>query len=279
MFLFTTTGLSLLANFFYINHPFVDMREDPSSASKVVSQAVFSERISVEKEESGWSYIVSSDGYKGWVPSETFVSCEKPYEGSAEISRLMAHLYGLKDTEYGPIKTLPYGAKLQVLDGTGVRFTKIALPDGQEAYIQNGDIASESPLQKKEDLVSFSKRFLGLPYTWGGRSSFGYDCSGFVQMLYNKIGISLQRDSKQQVCDDRFQTIAIHDLEPGDLVFFGKSEGRIMHVGMYLGEGSFIHATSRECLPWIRISKLTDSEWCGSEDAYYPFRTARQMTE
>jgi gamma-D-glutamyl-L-lysine dipeptidyl-peptidase len=151
------------------------------------------------------------------------------------------------------------------------------LPDGQVGYIQNGDIVLESPISHKGDLVPFSQQFLGLPYTWGGRSSFGYDCSGFVQMLYSQIGVDLQRNSGQQILDPRLQKISRDDLELGDLIFFGKSEQRIMHVGMYIGEGNFIHSSARECRPWLRMSSLSDPEWCGSSAAYYPYRTFRKL--
>jgi len=194
-----------------------------------------------------------------------------------KTSRLVAFLYGIKDTERGPVKRLPYGSRLQVLDATDLRWLKIALPDGCECFVQRGDVAAESQVTKKRDLVQFSQKFLELPYAWGGRSSFGYDCSGFVQMLYAQIGINLQRDSRQQILDRRFQAIALNQLEPGDLIFFGKSEQKIMHVGMYIGEGRFIQSTVRENKPWIRISLLSDLEWSGSAEATYPYRAARQL--
>lgn len=263
---------------FYINEPVVDMRENSTNESRVVSQAVFSEKVEMEKEIEGWAYITTSDGYSGWVTGDSIVTLAAPYDASLKISRLAAHLYEVKDTEYGPIKTLPYGSKLKALDATDLRWIKIASPDGQKGYIQKGDVRVEPHLVCKADLVDFSQRFQGLPYTWGGRCSFGYDCSGFVQMLYGQIGIDMQRDSKQQILDSRFQSIPLNDLEPGDLIFFGQSNQKIMHVGMSLSKGQFIHSTSRENNPWLRISNLSDFEWSGDLNAYYPYRTARQLT-
>jgi gamma-D-glutamyl-L-lysine dipeptidyl-peptidase len=270
--------MSLIATrSFMINEVVVDMRENPTHDSKVVSQTIFSENVKVEQEIEGWSYIITPDGYSGWIELDSLVSLSEPYDPTLKISRLSAHVYGVKDTEYGPIKTLPYGAKLQVIDSSDLRWFTIALPDGQEGYVQKGDVEVEPELLYKSDLVEFSQKFQGLPYTWGGRSSFGYDCSGFVQMLYHQIGIDLQRDSKQQILDNRFQSLEIEALEPGDLIFFGKTEHRIMHVGMFLGKGEFIHSTSRENKPWIRISNLSDFEWKGDPNAFYPYRTCRQL--
>lgn len=269
----------LASNLIYVNEPVVDMRESPSNESKVVSQALFSEQVTLEKEEGDWSSIFTPDGYSGWIPSETLAKRSTPYDATLQISRLAAHLYGVMDTEWGAIKTLPYGTKLHPLDITDPRWIKIALPDDEVAYIQRGDVALEPKPTTKDDLVEFSKKFLGLPFTWGGRSSFGYDSSGFVQMLYSQIGIDFQRDSYQQILDPRFQTILLEDLEPGDLVFFGKSQQIINRVGMYIGQGQFIHATVRENMPWIRISNLTDFEWSGHPETNSPYRTGRQLME
>lgn len=253
------------------------MRESLSHDGRVASQAIFSEKVIIENADGEWICIKTSDGYQGWVPSSSLVSRQTPYETDLTVSRLCVHVYGVKDTEFGPIKTLPYGAKLRALDTTDVRWIQVELLDGTVGYIQKGDVLPEPKMHKKVDLVEFSKNFLGLPYTWGGRSSFGYDCSGFIQMLYSKIDIHLQRDARQQILDNRFCEVSVDKLEPGDLVFFGKAADKIGHVGMYIGNGQFIHATPRENKPWLRISNLSDKEWAGTADVYYPYRTMRQL--
>ncbi len=272
-------GCVLATCLFYVNEPVVEMREKPDPESEVVSQALFSEEVKIKEEANGWSSLFTPDGYAGWVPSKSIVKRDFPYETDLKISRLSAHLYKAKGTEGGPLKSLPFGAKLHTLDATDPRWLKVALPDGRQCYIQRGDVQLEPPLSNKEELVEFSQRFLGLPYTWGGRSGFGYDCSGFMQMLYREIGVNLERDARMQINDHRFKKIEIEELERGDLIFFKKSEAepRIMHVGLYIGNGRFIHATVRENKPWIRISHLSDPEWMGTEEAYYAYRTARQL--
>jgi Cell wall-associated hydrolases (invasion-associated proteins) len=71
--------------------------------------------------------------------------------------------------------------------------------------------------------MELSKRFLELPYTWGGRSSFGYDCSGFVQMLYRQMGIFIPRDAIDQMHWEKFTPIPIEEAQLGDLYFLGPS--------------------------------------------------------
>lgn len=269
-----------LRNFVYVNQPVVTMKESQAEKATVVSEAIFSEKVTIEKRSGEWAYITTPDGYSGWSLAASLVERESSYETSLKVSRLAAHVYESNGTEKGLIKTLPYGARLHSLDETDERWIKAALPDGKECYIQKGDVAKEKKLQTKKDLGAFSKKFLDRPYTWGGRSSFGYDCSGFIQMLYAQIGIHLERDAKLQVKDSRFQDIPIEAAKIGDLLFFGntkKKKLRILHVGMYIGNWKFIHTTVQENMPWLRISKLSDFAWSGHKDAVYPYRLARQL--
>lgn len=264
-------------SYFYVITSEVEMREEAANSSKVVSQARFAEEVKVREIKGEWSLITTPDGYSGWAHSHALVFSEIMYETAIKTSRLKAHLYSVEATEYGPILSLPYGSPLKLMDDSNAQWLIVALPNGQCAFIQRGDVAVEPPLNKKQDLVHFSQKFMELPYTWGGRTSFGYDCSGFVQMLYGQIGIHLQRDAKQQILDDRFQEVSLDDLEPGDLIFFGKTDGKIGHVGMSIGKDRFIHASSRENSPWIRISSLHAAEWNGNPETYYSLRIGRQL--
>lgn len=113
-------------------------------------------------------------------------------------------------------------------------------------------------------MVQFSHRFLGLPYTWGGTSSFGYDCSGFVQMLMRQRGYYIPRDADVQAAWSDFESVTVSDLRAGDLLFFGNKD-KITHTGMYIGNGKFIQATVHEH-PVIQISSL-DKYWRSSLQA------------
>lgn len=270
-------AILLISTLFYVNEPIAVMREKAAHDSEVVSQALFSEQVAILDSFAEWSKIETDDGYTGWTLTQALTATSAPYESDTKTSRLSAHIYSMKDTVFGPIKTLPYGSKVKVIEDADVRWLKIALPDGHECYIQRGDVVPEPVLERKGDLVEFSKKFLNLPYTWGGRSSFGFDCSGFVQMLYKKIGINLQRDSGLQINDNRFVTVEKEQLEPGDLIFFGKSKEKIIHVGMSIGEGYFIHSVVRENKPWLRISHLSDLEWSGVTSPNFPYREFKQL--
>lgn len=264
---------------YYINDSVVNMREDRTPNSKVVSQVFFFEKIKVLEIRDHFAYVKSEDDYEGWIPISSYTNFQETDKPCVRVSRLTAHLYAIKDIEFGPFKTIPFGSQLPLLEATeDLRWLTIRLPDGNVGYIQRGDVRNQFVINHKRDLSQFSKNFIGIPYTWGGRSSFGFDCSGFVQMLYGQLGINLQRDSHQQIKDERFKEIPIERLETGDLIFFGKSEEKIGHVAMYLENNQFIHASARENQPWVRISHLTDLEWCGLASPYYKYRKFLQLS-
>jgi cell wall-associated NlpC family hydrolase len=109
-------------------------------------------------------------------------------------------------------------------------------------------------------VIALSRSFLGLPYLWGGTSTFGFDCSGFVQMLCRRRGALIPRDAQPQAGWSGFAPVERHDLRPGDLVYFGQSVGKITHTGMYLGDGQFISATAHS-QPVVHIDRLDDPYW------------------
>ncbi len=265
-----------MSSFYYTLDPVVEMRKSAYHLSEVVSQSFFGEEIEpIAIIEGDWQKIRTSDGYEGWVPIKSFIKRLTPYAPTLKISRLTALIYSSMDTTLGPICRLPYEAALHPLELSDPRWIKVALPDSCICYIQRGDTLQEPLPSTKEELVTFSQKFLGLPYVWGGRTSFGYDCSGFVQMLYRQIKMDLPRDSKDQCSDKRGCVIDVKEVKPCDLVFFGSPH--IGHVGMCIGGDQFIHSTVGENQPWIRISHFSDLEWSGKEGARYPYRTFRRL--
>ena len=109
----------------------------------------------------------------------------------------------------------------------------------------------------RAELVKTAKQFIGVPYRWGGSSSEnGFDCSGLTMVCYRLNGLNLQRNSRAQFKTGR--AINKSQLRKGDLVFFATGGGRrVSHVGIYIGDGNFIHAprTGKN----VRIEKLSNS--------------------
>ena len=259
----------LSSNSGYIARAHEYMRAEPSPTAEVVSDAYYSEKVTVLKESGDWVQIQTQvDKYRGWIRKKAFFSPSEDFKDLgqiAKVNRLQAHVYTQEDTTLGPFRTLPFESELSVIGaGTNAkRWLKIQLLDGKEYYIQSGDVTLDTNKITVKEMVDLSHTFKDLPYTWGGRSSFGYDCSGFVQMLYRQCGIFLPRDSKDQYVWSGFRTISQDELREGDLIYFGRAPDKIIHVGVSLGDTRFIHSTVRENKPYIRISTLDDDEWSG----------------
>lgn len=92
-----------------------------------------------------------------------------------------------------------------------------------------------------DTVMNYAKSFIGAPYVFGGQSPKGFDCSGYIQYVFNKFGVDLPRTADEQF--DGGRRISSQEAKPGDIVAF-KSGGEISHTGIYLGGGKFISATS-----------------------------------
>jgi cell wall-associated NlpC family hydrolase len=190
----------------------------------------------------------------------------KPYAAGdrvVEVQSLFAHIYRENSvSQHAPLFTVPFESRLEVVTPPAfdVHWLQVRLPDGRGGWVQSADVSlAPKPLSIAETL-EFAKRFLGLPYTWGGTSSYGYDCSGFSQMLARRRGVTMPRDAQPQADWSGVTSVDRQHLEPGDLLFFGTSEKKITHTGIYLGDGKFIDATTH-LTPMVRIDRLNDAYW------------------
>lgn len=106
------------------------------------------------------------------------------------------------------------------------------------------------------ELVKTAKSYIGTPYRWGGTTSRGFDCSGLTMVTYRVNGLNLPRVSRSQYNSGKY--VSKSSLKPGDLVFFATGGGRrVSHVGIYIGNGQFVHAPSRG--KTVRIDYLKNS--------------------
>ncbi len=95
--------------------------------------------------------------------------------------------------------------------------------------------------KKQRKIIEEAENWIGTPYCWGGESKDCADCSGFVMEVFSKNGIKLPRTAEQQY--EFGKRVNLDEAKPGDLIFFGKSK-KITHVGIYVGDRTFIHASS-----------------------------------
>jgi gamma-D-glutamyl-L-lysine dipeptidyl-peptidase len=248
--------------------PVQNMYSHPSLDADVVSQAIYGANVEVIEQAAGWARIRTADDYTGWTPADSLrTGLEYARHGRAgEVSSLFAHLYREASvTKHAPLLTVPFETKLEVVaEPSGdTRWVQVRLPDDRAAWVQSGDLQFLAKPLSVPEMIALSKRFLGLPYTWGGTSSFGYDCSGFAQMLCRRRGILLPRDAQPQADWSGAVPVKREQLQPGDLLYFGNSDKKITHTGIYIGGGQFINSTTHET-PSVRIDKLDDAAFAGS---------------
>ena len=259
--------------------PVANMYSGPSDQSEVVSQAIYGSNVTLLTTSGEWCRIQTSDHYKGWIPSRhlRLVQSGKGYATSGaivQVDSLFANLYREPDvTRHKPVITIPFESRLEVIPdesaaaekkvkgkGSHEGWMQVRLPDKRSAWIQSSEVVADlKPLSIPES-IALAKRFLGLPYLWGGASSFGFDCSGFTQMLVRVRGFNMPRDADKQAAWSGVIPVARKDLQPGDLLFFGSSPRAIDHTGMYIGDGQFIQDTT-EGHPVVQISRLDDQPW------------------
>lgn len=249
--------------------PVADMYSSATTDADVVSQAIYGSNLLVLEQKPEWAKVQTSDHYAGWVSADKVRRADNSagYATSgrtAQVSSLSANLYRETDvTAHRPMITVAFETRLEVVSegaGDAAGWYQVRLPDQQLAWIQQGDVELERKPLSIEQSIELAKRFLGVTYTWGGRSSFGFDCSGFTQMLVRSRGINMPRDADQQAAWDGALPVERKKLRPGDLLFFGSSANHITHTGMFIGGGKFIHDTTYEH-PGVQISRLKDQPW------------------
>lgn len=247
--------------------PVADMYSAPNEDSDVVSQAIYGSNAALLEEKPNWVKIRTPDQYSGWVPLDKIRSAPLPYARSgkvAHVSGVAANLYREADvTVHHPLLAVPFETRLEVIaegKGDDAGWLQVRLPDLRVAWIEQGNVNLETPPLTIPESIALAHRFLGVTYTWGGSSSFGFDCSGFTQMLVRSRGIIMPRDADLQAAWKGVIPVDRKHLRPGDLMFFGSASDHIIHTGMFIGHGQFIHDTTNDH-PGVQISKLKDQPW------------------
>jgi len=250
--------------------PVANMYSAASEDTDVVSQAICGTSVVVEEEEGEWVKVRTPDNYPGWMPLTSlhrYGPGEPTYASTGkvvQVASLFANVYREPDvTKHQPLLLLPFEARLEVVAGAANdagRWIQVRLPDKGSGWIQRGDIAPDPQPLSVSGAIKLAKRFLGFTYLWGGTSSFGFDCSGFTQMLVRRRGIVMPRDADLQAAWQGVAPVKRNRLRAGDLLFFGGSPQKITHTGMYIGHGKFIHDTTHEH-PGVQISRLKDPYW------------------
>src|SRR5690606_26385050 len=139
---------------------------------------------------------------------------------------------------------------LIILMGSIIPISSSELFKMEEQFAFNGEAKNLGQKREYEYVKNVAMKYINAPYQWGGKSPFGIDCSGFVQMVFKIAGYSLYRDAAQQVTQGK-PVPQLSEARPGDLAFFKNDKGKIHHVGILLDGDKIIHSSGRVRIDYI----------------------------
>jgi gamma-D-glutamyl-L-lysine dipeptidyl-peptidase len=224
-------------------------RIDSSDKSEMITQVIFGEVYKILEEKAKWSKIrLNDDNYECWIDKKQVCEITKEqYQQYVSDKKLGYSLDIVSRVNLLDNKTHSF----PILLGSNLPFCKknnFEL-DGISYQLEGKFIAPDNKKARK-NLTNVAMMFLHAPYLWGGKTPFGIDCSGFVQMTYKLLGIKMPRDAYQQA--EIGQTLSfVEEALEGDLAFFDNSEGQIIHVGIILKNNHIIHASGK-----VRIDRI-----------------------
>jgi hypothetical protein len=233
-----------------------NLRATPDYDAEMVSQALLGTPVHILQitDKNDWPEVQTPDTYTGWVHKDaiTLLSFEDYHAWNAApkiiVTALTGVVLGAPSPKGGTLSDVVAGDRLKDLGRKG-RYWKVGFPDGRVGWLHKSLGQPEAKWRANlertpEAIIATAWTMNGFPYLWAGMSPKGMDCSGFVRTVYFMHDLIIPRDSgPMSKVGDRIY--GIQDLQPGDLVFFGRKDAaapKVSHVGIYLGGGRFIHS-------------------------------------
>ena len=236
----------------------ISVHKYANKTSEQVTQLIFGDTYTIitKSKDKKWLFIENQfDNYQGWIASTNHRSLSEQIfmEMKTRSFPICADLKGTIELE-GKTFEISLGSTLPYYENGILKI------DGVKATFK-GNITEIPQEFSSEKLLYRSKLCLNIPYLWGGKNAFGYDCSGFVQTVYKTFGINLPRDSGQQV--KLGNDIELTNAKVGDLAFFHEN-GKIVHVGIIIEGNKIIHASKK-----VKINKLDATGiWVDENQSY-----------
>ena len=228
----------------YISAGSVNVRESASTSSEVLTTLTRNTKVTVESIENGWAKISTTSGVSGYV-SNQYISSEQ-----------------VTETNRGDVERT---SRENEVASDEVEETNIEVDTEQEK--SNTAETNTSISNKGEEVANYAKTLLGKSYVYGGVGPNSFDCSGFTQYVYGKFGVNLSHSASAQ--SNVGYAISKSNLQLGDMVFFTQGGSSIGHVGIYVGNNSFIHAANPQ--KGVVITSLSDGYYTRN------YKTARRV--
>jgi len=264
-----------------------DVRREPDTSSERVSQIILGASVQPLKETGGWFLVRCDDGYIGWIHGRDLTAVTRfdlddfLKKASSRVSVLKTSIYSEQRETSPPLAEALMGTLMIVSPGGKRGWRAVRLAGGRSGFARARHLEPIPTGRRisRPALAATGFKLLGIPYLWGGTSTRGFDCSGLVQTIYRLHGLVLPRDSDVQAeCGKRKRPGSIEALRTGDLLFFGKQEAPISHVGLYISNGLFLHASGQ-----VRVSSMAAdhplyesklaAQWRFTQDLISPVKT------
>ena len=233
-----------------------NLRSTPDYDAEMVSQALLGTPVHILQvtDKNDWPEVQTPDTYTGWVHKDaiTLLSFEDYHAWNAAPKIIVTALTGIvyegPSPKSGTVSDVVAGSRLKDLGGKG-RYFMVGFPDGRIGYLDRKLGRQEAKWRESLDrtpeaILATALTMNGFPYLWAGMSPKGMDCSGFVRTVLFMHDIIIPRDAGPQSRTGE-RIFGMEDLQPGDFVFFGRKDTaapKVSHVGIYLGDGRFIHS-------------------------------------
>jgi len=247
----------------------------PSYESSLETQELLGTVVEILERDRYWVKISTPQPYIAWTNALSLIEVSEArleeYETQPKfiVTTLWDRVFSKADAESVPVCDIVLGDRLIDSSTSDPKsaFLPVTLPDGRNGWVRSEAVTTEAEWaeqsagmtaeQKADKVVNLAMRMNGIPYLWGGMTPKGLDCSGLVRLCYLMVGVNLPRNASQMFnCLPEISAgSSVNDLtaglEKGDLLFFGKNPGKPSHVGIYIGDGRFIHASQL-----VRVSSL-----------------------
>lgn len=226
----------------------VPVRKEQSERSEMISQILFGELFEILEITDKWLLVrLQVDDTEGWISRNMYLPVTEEYAAryTEEQPMLTTEVFNIvrKEGDYGN-KLIVAGSVLPFFEAEKQHFSI-----GEDSYTLVTKPRNVGMDSLRELIIEYALKYYNAPYLWGGRSPYGIDCSGLVQMAYRMAEMKLPRTVTEQVnCGQNFSFI--EEALPGDLAFFG-DETDVTHVGILWEQNRIIHASGR-----VRVDRV-----------------------
>ena len=223
----------------------LNLRSEASTDASVLATLDYGTQVDVlSTSDDGTWHKVTYNGMTGYMSGDYLQVTEEQLYGQVMDGPL--NIRSGPGTEYGAVGSLSTGAIVEIeeLVGGYGGWYKIEQGYVSSDYVAQVDASVAASSGKGSQIAQYALQYVGCPYVYGGSSPSGFDCSGFTTYVMKHFGYSINRTASSQM--DNGTSVSKSQLQPGDLVFFnsGNSSKRATHVGIYTGNGQFVHAST-----------------------------------